>query len=217
MQKIILIYFLTCLIIFSASAQLTYIEPFLGYKINMSSKVGENTSVVLHQIYTGVQLSRAKRENYEYACQLSIGIPIAKKYFDSSFTLNTSLPLYAPANKMVKAFSVSTSFIQKLKLFYLTKNDKVNLLINTGLTFQNLKVSYGNDKNNYVILNPDKTQNSFGVSVGLGLQCIHTLKKGRVFIQSDANLPILTKRNKYPTLLKALYPFTISTGYSFEL
>ncbi len=168
MIKKVLAHILTCLLTFTAYSQ-TYVEPFLGYRANKSTQVNNNPYVILQQIYTGIQLSKLKRHNYEYAFQLSIGIPIAKMGSDSSFTLNTNLPIYATANKTIKAYAVSAYFIQKYKLIDFKSNDDINLLLNTGLVFRQIKVAYNNDKNNYIILNPDKTKTVFGASLGFGL------------------------------------------------
>jgi hypothetical protein len=216
MRKIIFTNILTWLFIFTAYSQ-TYIEPFLGYRANQSTKLNDNPAVTLKQIYTGIQLSKLKRDTYEYAFQLSIGIPIAEKGSDSSFTLNTNLPLYASANKTIKVFSIFSYFIQKYKLIGFKNNDKINVLVNTGLAYRSIKVSYNTDKNNYVILNPDKTQNVFGASLGFGFQYTHSFKKNRFFIQADIDFPLIRQKNKYFTSFKTLVPLTVIAGYSFEI
>lgn len=216
MIKKIFAYIFTCFLIFTAYPQ-TYIEPFLGFRANKSTEDNNKPYIILQQIYTGIQLSKLKRHNYEYAFQLSVGIPIAKKGFDSSFTLNTNFPLYAPANKTIKVNAISTYFIQKYKLIDFKSNDDINLLLNTGLVFRQIKVTYNNDKNNYIILNPDKTKMVFGGSLGFGFQYTHTYKKNRFFIQADIDFPIITKKDKYVNSFKTLFPLTILAGYSFEI
>ena len=193
-----------------------YIEPFLEFRTNKSIEKTNNPAVILHQIYTGIQLSKIKSHRFEYAFQLGFGLPISHKRADSSFTLNTNLPVYMKANKTISVFSTSIYYVQKYLLVDVKEKDKLNFLINTGFTYRNLKITYDYDKTNYTILNPDKTQSLLGVSVGMGFQYTHIIKNNRLFIQAYMDFPLIRPKTNYPGVLKTIVPLTTAIGYSLK-
>ena len=219
MKKFILL-FILYFINFTTYAQ-KYIEPIVAYRISLKDvnniSMDQKAITALKQIHTIIQLATKKSKKYEHAFQLNIGIPINTNFIDSSFTTNPALPLYKSANKTLSSFSVFSSFIPNYKIISFTKKDRLNFFGVIGIGFQKINVSYDNDINNYTILNPDKTISLVGVQFGFGFQYIHSFAKGRIFLQSQLDFPILTKRNKYPTPLKSLLPTGIALGYSFEL
>ena len=199
-----------CMNVFSQK----YVEPFVGYIINNGQNVNGASALTIKQFCVGVQLASISSKRYENIFQLNIGLPITKKLLDSSFTLNPTLPLYKSATKSINIYSANVNFLQKFTLVRFSKFDNLNFLINSGLQYQHINVRYDNDRVNYVILNPDKTLNRFGVVLGVGINYTHYLPKGRIFVQTDAYLPAITARNKYPTQLKSMASVHFIAGYS---
>jgi hypothetical protein len=216
MKKYILLFIIGCLFQNIINAQ-KYIEPIIGYQNNFLNINDTKKNGILNQAYIGLSFSNKKREQYEYAFNLSSGIPITKKIVDSSFTLNIGLPLFSPAYKYTSFFSLSASFVQKYKFIDFSEKDKLIFLFGLGFTYQSIMINYEYDKINYVILNPDKSIRKFGLHTSFGIQYLHYLKKGRIFIQSEIESPIFTKKTKYYTNLKAILPLRYSLGYSIEI
>lgn len=190
-----------------------YVEPFVGYKINKGQNVNGAPALTIKQLCVGVQVASINKR-FENVFQFNIGLPITKKLLDSSFTLNPTLPLFKTATKSINIYSANVNFLQKFILVRFSKFDNLNFLLNTGLQYQLINVRYDNDRVNYVILNPDKTLNRFGVVLGVGINYTHYLPKGRIFVQTDAYLPAITARNKYPTQLKSMASVHFIAGYS---
>ena len=214
-MKQTILYILFLFLLTSRSFSQKFIEPVLGLVSN--TKVSDGIEVNLKQITVALQICNTHKKTYENGFKLDVGLPIAFKSNDISFTLNPALPLNKTAIKSVKKTSISLTFFQNFKLFSITKKDKFSFLLNSGVSFHKISVSYDYDKINYVVLNPDKTFQQSGVYLGTGFQYLYALKQGRIFLQSVLNFPLITKKNNYPTSYKGLFSPTINVGYSITL
>jgi hypothetical protein len=210
------IYLIILLFLFSVQlfAQ-KYIEPILGIQYNQ--KTADAVEINIKQITLGAQICFAIRKYYENGFQINVGLPIPFKSYDSSFSLNPGLPFYNRVDKSLSIFSSTVNFFQNFKLISFTEKDKLFFQLNIGFTYQKLSVDYTYDKTNYVILNPDKDLQKAGLYIGIGLQYLHELKNGRIFLQGSVNSPPLVKRNDYPTIYKGLLNPVIAAGYSIKL
>jgi hypothetical protein len=194
------------------------VEPFVGYRAYENGQTKDDTRPTLHQLNFGIQLLKTKKDYRENGFRLNIALPFANNsVYDSSYTLNPNLPLTAVAKKTVGVYSFSISFYQKYLLLKLKKKNEISMFVHSGLAFQKLKVSYDYDKKNYVILNPVKTINSFGILLGFGLRYSRTIKTNKIFIESVTDIPIITSRNKYPSPLKVIFPVGLNIGYSIAI
>jgi hypothetical protein len=217
MPKKLFTFLITYAFIFSAYSQSCF-ESFLGYRANENGQTKDDTRPTLRQIHFGANYITPKKNNYENGYRINIALPFANNFvFDSSYTLNTNLPLNAPAKKTVQVYSFSASFIRKYLLFRVRKKNELNFLVNAGIAYQKIKVSYEYDKKNYLILNPVKTINSFGILLGFGLRYARVIKGNKIFIESVTDIPILTSKNKYPSPLKIIFPVGFNIGYSIAL
>ncbi len=189
-----------------------YIEPIVGIQFNQKKAADVN----IKQIALGVQISFAIRKYYENGLQINIGLPIPLKGYDSSFSLNPSVPFYSRADKNLKIFSSSATFFQNIKLVSFTSKDKLSFQFNIGVTYQKLTINYEYDKANYVILNPDIDIQKTGIYFGFGLHYLYELQKGRIFLQGGVSFPPLVKKNNYPTVYKGLLNPVIAVGYSIK-
>lgn len=188
------------------------IEPIIGYAIDIN-----NGKYPLRQFNTGVQLAWGDVRKDQLLLTAQVSIPHTYKSSDSSFTLNPALPLYQQADKKIKPFSASVSIGYRIKLFEVKTVNKFSLLLYTGLTYQHIVVNYSHDKENYIILNPEKSIKSLGIFGGGGLEYMRLLKKGNVFFQVKIDSPPLTTiKNRLPSL-RLLVPLSLNVGYSFPL
>lgn len=193
----------------------TYIQPNTGIQFNQ--KTDNLVNINIKQIVVGVQICYAHKINRENGFQINIGLPISFKTYDSCFSLNPNLPFYAKADKKLSILSFSATIFQNLKLVSLSENDNLFFQFIAGVNLQKLIVNYVYDKVNYTILNPDKTLQKVGVVLGLGIQYIHNLKKGRLFLQGNVNFPTIAKKNNYPSIYKGLFVPNIVLGYSIKI
>jgi hypothetical protein len=195
-----------------------YLQPFVGYRAYINGQPKNDNRPTLRQLNFGVQLLKERKENYENGFRLIIALPFSNNtVYDSSYTLNPNLPVIAFAKKTVQVYSLSASFIQKYLLFNIKQKNELGILVHTGFAYQKVKVSYDYDKKNYVILNPDKTINGYGVLLGFGLQYARFIKSNKFFVESMLDLPIVTSKNKYPSPLKIIFPVGFNIGYSIAL
>jgi hypothetical protein len=199
---------LFCCCFYQSNAQI-FIEPLAGYGIDLMNKPE------LKQINTSVQLAFRKKRS-ELFVFVQKTWPGGYSSYDSSFTVNPSLPLYTSARKKVSPNSLSLGFGYRGTLVGRQTKPHLSLLLFTALSYQKIAITYNYDKSNYTILNPDKTQKTTSLIGGIGLQYSLPVKKGQLFLQAVVTSPPATKI-KYPSSF--LYSTTLSfdVGYSFQL
>lgn len=189
-----------------------YIEPFAGFRYDLN-----NSNPHYKQINTGFHFCFNGKRSYEPVIQFQYSWPIAYKSGDSAFSLNPALPLSINVPKKIAPYSFSFSFINRFVIVGKGKTNSVYLTLNLGATYQLMKVTYRYNKNNYTILNPDKTLKLWGPNFGIGALYMHAVKNGRLFVQADVTTPTLGAKEAYPSSFKFLSPMSINFGYSFMI
>lgn len=196
-------------IYFSTNAQV-YVEPIIGYQIDMTNHPR------LNQLNTSVQFAfKTKRSELLLTLQKSWGLN--RFSTDSSFTLNPALPLYSPAQKKMTPNSFSFLITRRSFLFGNRNGQHMFFLASIGMEHQQIKVQYNYDKNDYVILNPDKTIQQTSINLETGLEYMLPLKNGRFFTQMKIILVEGVRKLNYPISFHYPAPLTINVGYSFLL
>jgi hypothetical protein len=188
------------------------LEPSIGYAVDLNNK-----HYKFRQVNTSLQLCWQGKSREEMLLRLERGWSNHTLSQDSSFTLNQSLPLYTTATKKIHPEVWTLSTGPRVKLSEANSKDILSIVLLFGISYQKINVNYSYDKDNYVILNPDGTQNRFGAVVSGGLEYMLLLKKGRFFINFMATSPPLAKRTKYPSSFKWISPLALNTGFSFQL
>lgn len=185
-----------------------YIEPISGYQSDIANHQP------FHQINSGVQVSFKRSRKYELIARIQKSWGLPSHSADSSFTLNSALPLYEPANKTIlpEAWYVSLDHRFILK----SKNDinQFSILLLAGFSEQIFKVNYKYDKVDYTILNPDQTQRGGGLSVGAGFEYMRLLKNDRLFFRLTLDAPLMGKA-AYPSSFSFMSLLAFNAGYSF--
>ncbi len=184
-----------------------YIEPFIGYQIDL-------TSNDFKQVNTGLQCSFKKSKGYEFVLHLQESWAIPFIASDSSFTTNPALPVYASAKKTIQPKATSFSVGHRFVVAGKKTANIFSILFNTGITYQNIKVSYQYDKSNYTILNSDKTQSRLGFYISGGAEYMRLLTSGRIFFQLNVATPPFGKKVKYPSSFYFMAPLAINIGYA---
>jgi hypothetical protein len=185
-----------------------FIEPFAGYQTDMN-----NTKTKL--LNTGLQLA-IKIRKYEFLVQLQKNWPRSFNYVDSSYTTNTSLPLNAAAMKTIRTSSFSFAIGNRIKIAGKKTKNSFFLKVYTGIMYQKMGVSYQYDKTNYILLNPDKTEEKTGFFVSGGLEYMRQFSFGRLFFDLNFSSPP-TGNFKYNESYNLMAPLSLSIGYSIKL
>jgi len=203
-----LVLFSTFTLLVTDCAAQQYLEPISGYQVD------PNYSGRFQQINTGAQIAFRKSRRYEFIVRIqkSWGFPYHSS--DSSFTANPALPLYSPAYKTIKPGAWYLTIDHRFILGSKSKNHQFSILLLTGLTYQSLKVTYQYDKNDYIILNPDKTQQVSGLSIGTGFEYMRKFKDNRVFFRLTIDGPLAGGRINYPSSFTFISPIALNAGYS---
>jgi hypothetical protein len=209
MRKIISLLLVINLSAFNCIAQF-YIEPVIGYQIDMNQSG-------FKQINSAVQFTFKKSSGYEFILLVQKSWALSHVSNDSAFTANPSLPLYTDAQKTILPGSFSFSAGHRIVLAGKNSVNKLSLLVNTGLTAQQIKVSYRYDKNNYTLLNPDETQKRLSVFISGGVEYMRLLKTGRLFFQINVSSPPAGRAFKYPSSFQLMAPINLSAGYSIPI
>lgn len=210
MRKILTLLIILFLYSDYASAQI-YIEPLIGYQFDLYNKPG------LNQWNTSLQFVFKKARRHEFFLQVQKSWPISSLSYDSSFTTNPALPIYAPAQKKISPGILSFILSERIKIIGTEKTGTLLLLLSIGISSQNITVDYNYDKTNYIILNPDKTLQTTGLVLGTGLEYMKAVKKGRLLFQLQITSIPLSKQTDYPSSFKFISPLSFNVGYSFQL
>lgn len=187
-----------------------YIEPILGYQIDL------NKNSKLKQLNSAINICWKARPKYELILQVQRSWPISHKSSDPSYTTNPLLPVYAAANKTVSPSALSLLVGHRIKLAGRSGNNSLFVNLAAGVSNQQIKVDYSYDKNNYTILNPDKSVNETGLYVSGGIEYMRKLKTGRIFTQVLFG-GFIHEKIDYPNSFYFLVPFSLNIGYSIPI
>jgi len=209
MKKLIQLLLLSIFIVSKSNGQF-FIEPIAGFQHDLNNKD-------FNLINTGVQLSFKKSRQYELIILLnkSWGLPV--KSVDAAYSVNPALPLSINAAKTIKLSAVSIAIGHRITLAGKKSAHKLSALVFTGLIFQRISVNYQYDKENYTILNPDRTLNRSGIYIAGGVEYMRQLKNARAFVQLIISTPPSGKESVYPASFKAMATLGIYAGYSIPL
>ena len=210
MKKIISVLITINLFVGCSIAQ-SFIEPVIGYQIDL------NNDNRFKQITSALQLSLKQNRRFELLFQLQKTWPNRVSGNDSSFTLNPALPLYANAGKTIRASAMSITTGVRISLLGVKTKNIFSFIVYTGINFQRFAVRYQYDKNNYTILNPDKTLNTAGFFLSGGIEYLRLLKNGRLFFQLSVATPPARKDFNYPSSFVFMAPLSFNTGYSIPI
>lgn len=202
---------LLCFLSFTASNAQVYLEPYTGYAIDVRPKQN------LHSFNTGIQITFSKKPNYGFSAGVINGFGIKRKGEDSSFTSNPSLPIYAKAPKTIQTGFTGIYINNRFRLIKIGEKHSVHLNFQMGLRLQKLVVTYSLNSSDYVVLNPGANAERLAVYAGSGFEYLYTLKKGRVFFQTNVITPSLRRKREQPDRLNLPVPLSFNAGYSFEL
>lgn len=207
MPKYLFITFSFLMIACSSYAQ-KFIEPVIGFQVD------PNNSGKFKLLNTGIQLAFKESRRYEMVIRMQKCWGLNYHSSDSSFTTNQALPLYAPANKTILPGEWYLSLDHRFILKSRNTNHQFYILLLTGLTFQNLQVTYQYDKNDYTILNPDKTLKGSGLLIGTGFEYMRSFKNNRLFFRLTADALQIGGKIKYPSSFTYMSPVAFNAGYS---
>jgi hypothetical protein len=210
-KKLLPLLLFTTILLYKTTVSQMYIEPIVGFQNDV------NNHFHFSQINTAVQFSYKFKRNYELSFQLQRSWPLSYHTADSSFTLTPSLPLYAPAQKTIKASNQSIAIINRFNVLGRKPKSTLNILAGVGVTRQDILVNYQYDKNNYTILNPDETQKPSGLFLSGGLEYLRDLKYGRIFAQIIIATQPSSKKINYPSSFVYMAPLCLNAGYSFSI
>jgi hypothetical protein len=185
-----------------------YIEPVAGYQKDLNNK---------RRYFLNTGLRAAFRfKNYELLLQAQKSWPQTLSYFDSSFTANPALPLYSPAEKQLRTSSYSFAIGNRFKVAGRKTKNNFFISMYTGVMFQKATVNYSYDKANYILLNPDQTQNFTGPFFSAGLEYMRQVKSGRLFAELNfSTLP--AGKQSYPSSFGPAAPASLNIGYSIKI
>lgn len=187
-----------------------YVEPIVGFQkdLNKESK--------LKQINSALNISWKVGRTLELILQVQRSWPIAYKSANASYTTNPALPVYAAANKSISPSALSLLVGQRLKLAGRATSNSLFFTCYLGVSNQKIKVDYSYDKNNYTILNPDKSVNETGFYASGGIEYMRNLKTGRIFTQLLVG-GFVHENINYPNSFNFLVPFSFNVGYSIPI
>ena len=207
MKNCIFIFIIITLLCCECTAQI-YVEPIIGFQSDIGNKAG------FKQINSGVQFGFKLSRGYELVLRIqeSWGLPYHST--DSSFSLNPALPLYTSANKTIHSGVLYFSADHRFALNRNNKKHLFSILLHTGISAQKLTVDYQYDKNNYIILNPDKTQKLTGVFIGTGFEYMRLFRDSRLFLQLTLDGAPSGNMSQYPSSFSFMTPLAINAGYS---
>lgn len=186
-----------------------YIEPIAGYQVDI------NNHVHFKGLKTVVNFCNTISRRYQIIFQLQKNWPLAYYSSDTAFTTNTGLPLTQMAAKTISPVSFSFGLGQRFKI---AGNGSNFLFVSlyTGLQSQQVKVAYDYDKNNYIILNPDKTATRSGLYIGCGASYIRQLGKQRLLVQLEYSF-LLQSKIYYPGTFNYVTPLSVELGYAIPI
>lgn len=209
MKKKLLFFFILDFYSFYLDAQI-FVEPVIGCQVDVNNKPG------MKQWNTGLQFAFVKNKS-EFLIILQKSHPVSSASFDSSFTTNLALPLYNPVQKQISPSSFSFALSWRKPIIGSREKQHLSLLTSAGISRQKISVAYNYDKNNYTILNPDKTLKATGLILAIGTEYMLPVKTGRFFLQIIITSPPLGIEINYPSSFRYIAPLSFNAGYSIEI
>jgi hypothetical protein len=206
MMKIISLAVVLNLINVNCKAQI-YIEPVAGFQYDL------NNHNRYKQINTAVQLAYHVGTEYEFLIRLQKTWPLKYISGDSSFSTNPALPVYANAEKTIKASCYSFTLGHRFKITGDKSKNALSAVLYPGFTLQIFNVKYKYDKNNYIVLNPDKSIAIGGLFLSGGFEYMRKFKNSRFFTQLLITTPP-ARKIKYPASFGLMAPLYLNAGYS---
>jgi len=208
-MKIALFLAIACIVLLPKHAlSQIYVEPLAGYQKDLNNK---------RTYFFNTGLRAAFRfKNYELLVQAQKSWPQSVNYSDSSYTANTALPLYSPAEKQLRTSSYSFAIGNRFKVAGRKTKNSFFISMYTGLMIQKTTVNYSYDKTNYILLNPDQTQRFTGPFFSAGLEYMREIKSGRLFAELNFSTPPLAK-SSYPSSFGPAAPASLNIGYSINI
>ncbi|MEP7109721.1 MAG: hypothetical protein ABI760_17125 [Ferruginibacter sp.] len=210
MERIIALLIMLNLFPGSCKAQF-YIAPVVGFQTDLNNRNS------FKQINSAVLFGIRKSRHYELMFLAQKAWPHLYNSRDSSFSPNPALPVYATAKKTIRPSSYSLAIGHRISLIGVKSRNIFSLVFYSGITFQKIAVTYQYNKNDYTILNPDKTQERTGFFLSGGMEYMRLLKNGRLFVQLNAATPPLAKEINYPSSFGLIAPLSLNAGYSIPI
>ena len=197
---------------FNVCSAQTYLEIFTGYQTDINS-----SKTHFNLINSGIQITIKKSRRYEIMLQFQKGWGIPGNSTGPAYTTNPGLPLQSPAEKTITP-SVA-SFLLGNKFVVTGKNfpGAIAFVVYGGFSYQKIKVEYQYDKNNYTVLNPDRTKDGTGLFFSTGIEYMKEVKNGRFFFQVLAGPPPTMKGTTSNISFNFIAPLSLNAGYSFIL
>ncbi|MFT3934811.1 MAG: hypothetical protein QM726_14395 [Chitinophagaceae bacterium] len=211
MLKRLLLSLLLLMFISSIAYSQVSIEPVIGFQKDLNNRN-------LYLLNTGLRLGIKTSPGNEFLVQAQVSWP--SSYHpgpDSSFTTNSSLPLYSPAQKNITTNLFSFAIGDRFQVAGWHTKGKWFTHVLTGIMHQRLAVDYAYDKANYIILNPDKTQEVTNVFVSAGIAYLYPLGPGRLLLEMDISSGPFGRGDKYPYKTNLIAPLSLNIGYSIQL
>jgi hypothetical protein len=188
-----------------------YIEPVIGYQIDLNNKKG------FQQINSAVQFGWKVSKYYGLVVQLQKGWALPSTAADFAFTANPALPVTIAAKKTMRPSTLSFSVGHRIIVAGKNAANIFAIVLYTGVTSQKIAVTYEYDKNNYTILNPDQTQKRISGIFSGGVEYMRLIKNGRLFAQLMVASEPVGKKIKYPSSFDFMAPMSFNIGYSVPL
>lgn len=190
----------------------TSIEPFVGYSIDVVNK--ESFS----QANIGLQYAVLKKRAYQMLIGAQAGLPVSKHQGeDVAYTFDPALALSSVVPYKSKFYSYSFYLRHRFRIISWADKNAISLFVNAGLVYQHIAVSHsGYDKEKYSILNPHRDLKKFGLNFGGGIQYKRKLRRGEIFLQTEAfSSPLVKSVNNYHYKLPV--PLALNIGYIIDL
>lgn len=190
----------------------TYIEAFTGYQKDIN-----NRKYNFNMINSGLQISWKKSRTYELFVQIQRGWALKNSSPETFYTASPSLPLTSNGIKTISPSTATFSLGHRFTVTGKNFNGSINILLQAGLAYQKIKVSYNNDKQNYTVLNPDNTQRKSGYFIATGIEYSKQLTKGRIFFQTLIGPQPWFGRLPKNISFNMMAPLSLNAGYSYMI
>ena len=211
MKKSLTFLTVLCCVAMHSAAQV-FVEPIAGYQVDLGNKTNR-----LNMIHSSVQICWKKSRHYELLLQAQRSWPITQTSTTASYTTNPALPVYAAAVKKINPGSWSLLVGNRFVLGRPSPDNIFSIVLYGGLATQRIAVKYAYDKTNYIILNPDQTQQRFGLFMSGGAEYIRRLKTGRLIFQVLLGSMLTGKNTPDYSSFNFTVPLSFNAGYAIPI
>lgn len=194
--------------LFTSTAQ-THLEIFTGYQKDLN-----NRQYHFNMLNSGIQFSWQKSRTYELLLQLQKSWPIKNNLAETFYTSNPTLPVESKGNKVISPSTATVSLGHRFVVTGKHFNGSISILLYTGLAHQKIRVDY-NNKQDYIVLNPDKTLERTGFFIATGAEYLKQLKNGRFFFQLIAGPQPWFEKVRNHLSYYMMAPLSLNVGYSY--